>query len=109
MTLYSEEVGSTTQAAFYPVNALRNRALKQAKTEVRCIASRRSAAGMSGSSTLSVRVDAAWPGSCCMRLPCSQADGLSRRRFGALTQCGDSAAHQTVTKRCLQYMNMSCF
>jgi len=35
MILYSEEVGSATMAAFYPVNALRNRALKQAKTEVR--------------------------------------------------------------------------
>ena len=35
MTLYSEEVETPTMAAFYPVNALRNRALKQAKTEVR--------------------------------------------------------------------------
>lgn len=34
MVLYSEEVDSATMAAFYPVNALRNRALKQAKTEV---------------------------------------------------------------------------
>lgn len=35
MVLYSEAVGSATMAAFYPVNALRNRALAQAKTEVR--------------------------------------------------------------------------
>ena len=34
MVLYSEAVDSDTMAAFYPVNALRNRALKQAKTEV---------------------------------------------------------------------------
>jgi hypothetical protein len=38
MVLYSEEVDSTTMAAFYPVNALRNRALAQAKTEVPSIA-----------------------------------------------------------------------
>ena len=35
MVLYSEAVASATMAAFYPVNALRNRALAQAKTEVR--------------------------------------------------------------------------
>jgi hypothetical protein len=35
MVLYSEEVPSAIMAVFYPVNALRNRALKQAKTEVR--------------------------------------------------------------------------
>jgi len=34
MTLYSEDVNSKTMAEAYPVNALRNRALKQAQTEV---------------------------------------------------------------------------
>lgn len=35
MTLYSEDVNSKTMAEAYPVNALRNRALKQAQTEAR--------------------------------------------------------------------------
>lgn len=35
MVLYTEEVPSAARSAFYPVNSMRNLALKQARTEVR--------------------------------------------------------------------------